>query len=597
MNTIQILEFLKYFSLKGQLIGFDNSGGDFLDYVTKETEFITTPENLKFKIRQFRINWGEVKSNQKSVNFCERNFCFDLRNNSDILGTENNPENLIRPINAKPFSSGGKQYIRYLFYSNHYYNEMKRDPNWHMQTVNQYDNVLWLNEMGESYYPFSMIISIPNESKVDFEKFLNLKMGEIQYHNGVREVENNTWRKYFYTALDKAIRNNAEDLQEILKYPSEVIIDELCLNSNNETYSLNDLKLLIKKIADYWNGIFSSISDDDKKNLIFGILEKIQKKDAGEIYDLFFQSDTLYFKKYKDLLGDDEAIKFVYLLMRLFYMKIDFNEYKTQISNLPSDHIIPIIKEDFLPHNTGASNVLLTKGPEPSYEMTDYGLKIEKIDFYTFKFGDSYSKIVTGEKDPCRLIKNKFYNYNEIIGLFCCFSRKEVGLMQGMIYPVPAFAYEAFHKGLSKDYTILTFINDLSNAAGVLFPFFNILIGEEVVINLILLIIGETGLLLDSDIMKGTVDDLKKTPKGKVFLYTYYFISGFWGNCEQINVVSKAINTNKYKAIFDFENLLSAWGAFYADPNDFMSVADNPNREELIKLMNRIQKDYERYKK
>ena len=43
--------------------------------------------------------------------------------------------------------------------------------------------------------------------------------------------------------------------------------------------------------------------------------------------------------------------------------------------------------------------------------------------------------------------------------------------------------------------------------------------------------------------------------------------------------------------------LAPARGAFKADPEDFMSVADNPNREGLIKLMSDIQQDYERYKK
>lgn len=579
MNTIQILEFLKYYSLKGQFIGFDNSGGDFLDYVTKDTEFIT-PENLKFKIRQFRINWGEVKSNQKSVNFCERNFCFDLRNNSDILGTENNPENLIRPINAKPFSSGGKQYIRYLFYSNHYYNEMKRDPNWHMQTVNQYDNVLYINEKGESYYPFSMIISIPNESKDDFEKFLNLKIGKIQYHNGVREVENDTWRKYFYTALDKAIRNNAEDLQEILKYPSEVIIDELCLNSNNATYSLNDLKLLIKKIADYWNGIFSSISDDDKKNLILGILENIPKKDAGEIYDLFFQSDTLYFKKYKDLLDDNGKIRFTFLLIRLFFRKMtsqDFIAYQETVKNLPKENILPFIHEEI------PDGLLryIKKGPYYDYEISNYGFLVEKMAFWVYKDeidgvpqGVFKNRLATQKENVFSYVTRKLYNFDEIIGAVCCFNKPEVGFMQFMVYPIPAFAFPVFDEGLSKNYTVTDIINDIGTAAGIIFPFFKIVQAEAILSNAIGMALTITGHVLTKTLLE---ESIKKDPtgRGRNFLYIYHAINLLWGGKDLVIIISTAKKVKDIKTIFDFENLLAAWG-FYQETDGYKDLVENP---------------------
>ena len=79
----------------------------------------------------------------------------------------------------------------------------------------------------------------------------------------------------------------------------------------------------------------------------------------------------------------------------------------------------------------------------------------------------------------------KLYNFDEIIGAACCFNKPEVGFMQFMVYPIPAFAFPIFDEGLSKNYTITDIINDIGTAAGIIFPFFKIVQAEAILLSLI----------------------------------------------------------------------------------------------------------------
>jgi len=67
---------------------------------------------------------------------------------------------------------------------------------------------------------------------------------------------------------------------------------------------------------------------------------------------------------------------------------------------------------------------------------------------------------------------------------------------------------------------------------------------------------------------------------------------------EKEETIVAAFRKNKFIAIYIFENILSVWGAFYANPNDFKSIANDPtNRDELVDLMNSIQMHYNDNKK
>jgi len=328
--------------------------------------------------------------------------------------------------------------------------------------------------------------------------------------------------------------------------------------------------------------------------LLFELMKLVSEDEAEEIYNHFFDNGSYRFLQVRALLNDGDMLAFNMHLMKIYYMKIDMATYENEIRNLPQDHIIPIINET---NKVSYWPTLLTVGPIPNYEMNDYGLKINEIRFFVYNIGAKPPvKELTGNFNPFHIIQNKFYDYDEIIGLLCCFDREEVGLMRGMIYPVPAFAFEAFYKGLSQYYTVDNFLTDLSNAAGIIFPFFKILQAESIVYNVLLLLVGEIGLLLDSPIMKKFSDKLESTPKGKVFLYTYYFVSGSWGSLEEGKILVEAFRKNKVRAIFDFENLLAVWG-IYKDSTDFASIANDPDIQELKNLMDNIQMVYDNNKK
>lgn len=606
MNTIQTLEFIKYFTLIDCSWGFEPNSSGIYDYVTEETEFVMPEkstvngkeEYLKFIIRQWRINMDmQFVPKEKSSNFCDNYWCFDLTNKEFF--TSPNPDNNIKEINKKKITSNGKQFLRYLFYSKKYYSIMKSNPNWHMLMVNNYENVLKINEKGETYYPYSMIITIPVESEHNFEYFLKIKLGEVNYDsNGVRTVEDNTWRKHFYLALDKAIRGKTTNFEDIIKYSPEVIVDELCSNNNTDNYSLNDLKLLIKTLASSWNGVFISINDDDKKNLIIGILERIDKEYAGKIYDLFFQSDTLYFKKFIDLLDDNGKIRFTFLLIRLFFRKMtsqDFTAYQETVKNLPKEDILPFIHEEI-------SDGLFSdvkRGPYYDYEISNYGFLVEKMAFWVYKDeidgvpqGVFRNRLATPKENVFNYVTRKLYNFDEIIGAVCCFNKPEVGFMQFMVYPIPAFAFPVFDEGLSKNYTITDIINDIGTAAGIIFPFFKIVQAEAILSNAIGMALTITGNVLTKTQLE---ESIKRDPtgRGRNFLYIYHAINTFWGGLGFYN----AYQENKLKALVDFENLLTAWG-LYQETDGYKDLVKNPvdGFNEFVSDMDKIKTQYNNYK-
>lgn len=541
---IQFLELIKYKAFFNIPSLLSNGSAEKWHYHSVQ---VITPEGYSFLIKEMRLNY--FKPMNKSKNYIEIYWGTMVMQPSQTGHTFNINQDKVYVFHSEQFlalSSDEQISEKAKFSAN-------------VSTGSFFD------------YIYSVIIQIDGSSIADFESFMSMPLGDSTTYG--------TWRFRFNAVFSYT------NLDDFLKYPVDIILIEL---------SLDKIKKLIKKIADEWDSSFGMYNQSQKQEFIFGLLEKIYKDYSEEIYNFFFENGAYYFRIYKSLMHDDDFLKFTFLLLKIFYMKIDLVLYENQVKNLPQNHILPIIHEEALYSGIG----YVKKGPYYNFDYTNSGLKINSMLFYIYKADSNNNPTLNPNKPNENLfnyIGNNHFNFDEIIGLLSCFHRKEVGFTQGMVYPVPAFAFEAFQSGLSTDYTIWNFINDLSNAAGVIFPFFKILQAEAVITNLLLLLIGETGLMLDS--YPALQEKLKTTSKGRAFLYSYYFVSGFWGNLEQAEVVTNAFRTNKIKAIFDFENLLSMWGAFYADPNDFATVADDPNIEGLKKRMKDIEDSYNDNKK
>ncbi|MDF0720554.1 hypothetical protein P0M11_11150 [Kaistella sp. PBT33-4] len=552
-SLIHTLEFVKYFTFSNSVVTHHSPSAEYVDY---ENVQIVTPEGLTFKIKNMRFNYFKP---------LEKNIDSHIKVNwGDII---------MQPSLNESTQNPSQDHI-YIFHSNQFKNlplDIQQSEinffNTHVTTGGFWGHI------------YSIVIQVEGgNSATSFWNFMNMTKSE--------------WMWNFLNVLNNAIYTT-HSINELIKYPPRVIIE--VLRSDPQNLGTNKLKDIISLIISYWNGTLSNISDEDKMELLFELMKLVSEDEAEEIYNHFFENGSYRFLQVRALLNDGDMLAFNMHLMKIYYMKIDMATYENEIRNLPKDHLIPIISED-IPFGW---QTLLTVGPTPYFEMLSSGLKINEIKFHVYNIGNKPPVIeLVGLENPFSIIQNKYYAYNEIIGLMPCFDRKELGLMRGMVYPIPAFAFEAFHKGLSKYYTIWDYINDLSNAAGIVFPFFKVIQAEAIVKNLFAIMIGEIGLFLDTSTGKQFSQKIQSTEKGKTFLYTYYFVSGFWGNLEQGKTIVDAFRKNKFKAMYDFENLLSAWGAFYADPNDFISIANDPtNRDKLVDVMNKIQLLYEDNKK
>lgn len=585
MNTIQTLEFIKYFTLIDWSWGFEPNPSGIYDYVTEETEFVMPEkitvngkeEYLKFIIRQWRINMDmHFMPSKQSPNFCDNYWCFDLTNKEFF--TSPNPDNNIKEINKQEFTSNGKQFLRYLFYSKKYYSIMKSNPNWHMLTVNNYDNILKINEKGETYYPYSMIITIPVESEHNFEYFLKIKLGEIQ--NNI--IENNSWRYYFYEAQNYLIQNIVFGLDEMLKYPANVIVHEL-----GSTNKLNDnidmLKLIFMRLADNWKWNFSTVGDDDKQEFILGILEKLNKDDAKEIYDMLFANNAYYFKKYSSLFNSEGNLNFVLLLTEIYFNKLkDSGQLKSKIDN--SNFIIPVrtIK-------IGGSSSLNLYGPEPIIEILENSIRVHRVDFYvgSGKLVRTYTNLLP---DPFISLYGN-YGFEDMVKVFVWRGNDKYGIEQGRILALPAFAIKAFHIGISDDVTIKDFITKVIEIYGIILPYMKLLeildVGYALIeFDYLMAKSVETANAFVGYYISLNEDLFTKNQMGINFLRAYNYLSYAYG-AKDLEGLIKSLRQGNAKALIDAENLMTMWQIFVNSP-DFepKSFEKSQVKDEMTRIDN-----------
>lgn len=570
-NTIQVLEFIKYLTVKGQLdnvkrkVGFRGSG-EMAVYISGSSGGTTLnmPEGLTIDFRLINVHWGALFLNVWNDDKNSDSFSFEFSNGSN----GHIKKNLDRVL-----SFNGESYVMYVFYSD-YYKELKQsNPNQVMTLINEVDSSNFRNLNQERYFPFSMVMTVKNEPQniQNFEEFMNMDYAD--------------WGLSFNFHRSRFLQYN--DLTLFEKYDVKILVDYL------ENVKLIEI---LKNICDGWtNGI---IPQNVRRDLLLGILSEIKTENAKDIYDEFFMTPSpLFYNSILNNLDSDDKIQFIFLLLKLFYKQMsqqDLDLYKNFVENLPVDHIVPFINET---RRVSGVSVAVDRGPFPEIEVSNSGILIKKIRFKTYTAGAPSSKELVGSENPFNYLENKNYAFSEIIGALACFNNQDAGFMQLMVYPIPSFAYEVFHNNFSKRYSFTNLINELGVAACIIFPYFRIVQFEAIASNIISLVFGGIGAILTDDFKNYLINyPVQGDPNGygKLFVNMYIFFSSFWVTKDLTIVFSEG----GLKAFIDTENLLSIWG-LYQNTQGFIDVQQvlPEDSEKVIKFMNKARIYYDDYKK
>jgi len=577
-RAIKLLEYIKYKTVKRQIdpnviehIGFIGIGESDI-YLSKDTDLVM-PEGFTISFKLIRINWGSTAfDGEGNIINAKKAVYFEFSNGTNGLLKENW---------YKIFTRNGVEYRRYIFNSNYYKEQVQINPNGVANWINTYDNQNYIDSNdGGGDFPMSAVITIKNDdvNRGKFEQFMNMSYTD--------------WSVYFNNRLQRFLLNGEPELFDF--YPTQVIVSYLSKGTAGNVDNSKIIQVLQKIGHGWFNGI--GLTPQRRTQLLLDILSQIKPENAKDIYDEFFKTPSeIFYSSLLSYIDDDYKVQFIFMLLRLFYKQMskqDLQVYENKIVNLNKDHVLPFIKQST---KVWGVNTIVDRGPFPEIETSSSGILLKKVRFYTFKDGDSSSKELIGANNPFDHLQNKTYNFNEVIGALACFDNKDIGFMQLNVYPIPAFAYETFHKSMSSNYTFTDLINELGVSACVIFPYFRIVQFEAVASNIVALIFGGIGAVLTNDFK----DYLLNNPGdpngyGKKFVFMYTLCSNFWVS-KDLAIVFKE---EGLKAIIDVENLLSIWG-LYQTTDNFVNgkIAEPDAFKEVITIMNNIKYKYDKAKK
>lgn len=580
-RAIKLLEYIKYKTVKRQIdpnviehLGFSGIG-ESDTYVSKDSDLVM-PEGLTINFKLIRINWqGTAFDSEGKIINDRKALYFEFSNGTNGLLKENW---------YKIFTRNNIEYRRYIFNSNYYKEQVQTNPNGVANWVNTYDNQNYIEANdGGGDFPMSAVITIRNDdaNRGKFEQFMNMSYTQ--------------WSVYFNNKLQGFLLNGEAALFDF--YPTQVIVSYL----SKGTAGNNDNSKLIKvlqKIGHGWGNNIGGLSGERRTRILLDILSQIKPENAKDIYDEFFKTPSEIF--YNSILGymaEEYRIQFILMLLRLFYKQMsqqDLQAYENKIVNLPNDHILPFIKDN---REVFGAATVIDRGPSPEVETSGAGILLKRVRFYTYTAGALSSKELIGAENPFNHLQNKTYAFNEVIGALACFDNKDLGFMQLNVYPIPAFAYETFHKTTSSYYKFKDLINELGVSACIVFPFFRIVQFEAVASNIVSLIFGGFGAVLNDD-FKNYLNNLSNTPSdphgyGKKFVFMYTLCSNFWVTKDLTIVAMEDV-----MGLIDVENLLSIWGLLQtADSFKNGKQQHKEAFDEVIKTMDIMKLKYEIAKK
>ncbi|AZA90457.1 Uncharacterised protein [Chryseobacterium nakagawai] len=580
-RAIKLLEYIKYKTVKRQVdpnviehLGFSGMGESDI-YVSKDSDLVM-PEGFTINFKLIRFNWASTAfDGAGNIINARKALYFEFSNGTNGLLKENW---------YKIFTRNGVEYRRYIFNSNFYKEQVQKDPNGVANWINTYDNQNYIESNdGGGDFPMSAVITIKNDdiNRGRFEQFMKMSYTD--------------WSVYFNNKLQRFLLNGEAGLFDF--YPTQVIVSHL---SKGTAGNVDNSKLIqvLQKIGHGWGNNIGELSGERRTRILLDILSQIKPENAKDIYDEFFNTPSEIF--YNSLLGymdEDYRIQFILMLLRLFYKQMsqqDLQAYENKIVNLKKDNILPFIKKGIKAPN---AKTAVDIGPFPEIETSGSGILLKRVRFYTYKADDPSRKELLGTDNPFNHLQNKTYAFNEVIGALACFDNQDLGFMQLNVYPIPAFAFETFHKTTSSYYKFKDLINELAVSACIVFPYFRIVQLEAVASNIISLVFGGFGAVLTDD-FKNYLNNLSNTPSdphgyGKKFVLMYTLCSNFWV-IKDLTIVA----IENVKDLIDVENLLSIWGLLQtADSFKNGKQQHKEAFDEVIKTMDIMKLKYEIAKK
>ena len=208
-------------------------------------------------------------------------------------------------------------------------------------------------------------------------------------------------------------------------------------------------------------------------------------------------------------------------------------------------------------------------GTNPIIEFKDTTMFLKDIHF---EVGDGTILNFTDSKpNPFKeLGLFKEYPYDEMLKVFIWFENTDLGLAQGRIIPMPAFAIKAFHKGISDEITVLDVINKAVEIIGIIIPYIKLI--ELVQIGSRWYKIVEGGIALFASITANFIGSppikraLESSDAGIKFLQGYNYLSFIYGT-KDLKGLTAAIAKGNFSAFKDGENLMTLWSTFVAPPD------------------------------
>lgn len=566
LQLLRKLEYIKYITLTtGRIIHsstaerthFDNGSGVLT---------LNTPEGLTLKIKNFRINYKRPDGEGK----CSITIDW-ARDDEGNLGAN---YAMVPSLPIKEMTNGNKLFV---FHSEQFRALPEENRNYYNSEIDNY-----INSGGFWLHIYSVLIEISQENG-HFQSFMSMEYGEQLFTSGseptpvydldyypynIEVFETGTWKYYFNKSVGDALKH--QNFENFLKYDSRILKSELTLENRKKI-----LEYLVNE--EYWgNADFDGLNEAE---FYFSLLESTDESDIIEIYEYFFQNYATFFINSMSKLSsfEDIKLKVIVFLLRCFYKKMSVgynNIIQNQLENLSEENIIPFIgvKKSF-------SAGYATLGPNIQVEYTSTGVKIVDLKIYVNIFNDTANS-PTSPKDyklsNGNQLVNNIYSYETMLGGYCCTNNNDaikVGLMQGRIYPFPAFALFSIDQIFTKEISLLTVMTDFANIAGVFIPFFKVIQGISVFANLTAMGFSLIGNTLD----QGLSDIIKGSEEGRKFLIIYNFITTFYS----VKGVKGSYSSLGVYMIKDVESLLDAWGVFQG--TQFFINLENLNNENPVK--------------
>lgn len=558
-EVLRLLSMFKYLTLKGNKNKISYSGMFFsqssLSLEIPENS-LTEPDVDKIEISRLQINFNGQHNKIK------RTITVDF-------GYGNSIEKEMKK--SQGLTEYNANFYKYVFYSDEYRRLTDKKQ---MEFWSEFTKYNQEPTYARTSYLFKcVVIQIHVTKKTIFETYMNRPYGSPNIPD--------SWKYYFNQAVIEAL---AGDFARLDKYDYKIYKDEI---------SLVDRKnLLIKLTEQFWGdwdgdglnefqmfrNLVESCPDSHKAGLYNAFFEK-SAGESAKLYRTAFSSSKLG----KSL--PDKIAVLTWLIQTFYFIQSasDLNIIQNKIINLPQDKIIPIFNETILHFKH------VEAGPDHKIDYLPNGIRLNDIEIIHVKTTNIKERreLTSSDNRPIKKkytlpngtrFNGKIFEYNEIIGGYACFNKIDIGIVQGKIYALPAFAIFEIHDIflLKNKISFYDLVGKLINIAAIIIPFFKLVQGTKVMVNLLAFAIGVSEFILTDDFIRKVKQSNNNA--AIAFVYSYKFFVTFYG----IKNLRKAYKTHKMFMVKDCESLIELWGQ--ANTIKFFVEYKNMNDPDYLQI-------------